>query len=77
MRIKKKYIKPAIEEHFLDMAINLGIQSEQPPTPPVEVGPGSQSVQFEQPYLKSAPNYSNPAQQPNPFGGDSPDYSNM
>jgi len=67
MNIKKPYIKPDIEEHLIDHAINLWITSE--PGPPKASGAS-------EPTLKSSPKYDSPPLQESPFG-DKPDYSDM
>ncbi|TRX63006.1 hypothetical protein [Carboxylicivirga sp. M1479] len=63
MKIKKTYIKPDIEVHFVDQVINLQIASDYP-LPPM-------TNKDTEPELKSAPSSEYP------FGGDKPDFSNM
>ncbi len=71
MSIKKSYRKPRIEEHEIDLVINL-FNDSTPPTPPT--GGASMAP----PSLKSAgPQYQSPSSPDYPFGGDSPDYSNL
>lgn len=71
MTIKKTYTKPTIEEHTLDRIVNLQIGS--PVGPPF---PASASEAPEAPSAAS-PQIENPSAAEYPFGGDSPDFSNM
>lgn len=66
---KRKYIAPIIERHNVDQDINLVLMS----LPPVDPGegdglPGTQGASI---------NFTPTLQETQPFGGSSPDFSNM
>lgn len=69
MNIKRRYNKPDIEEHLIDLKMQWdpGSAPLPPKTAPQEPAPMQQS----------APDYQNPPAQDYPFGNDSPDFSNM
>ncbi len=70
MIIKRKYIKPDIEEHFVDGMISLWAGSAiTPPAQASEAAPSAASA--------PSPEFENPSAAEYPFGGDSPDFSNM
>ena len=66
MKIKKIYSKPDIDEHFVDRLISLWAGSGI--TPPIL--PSSKTSPKD-------PSFITPSAVDYPFGGDSPDYTNM
>lgn len=69
MIIRRNYSKPDIEEHFIDQVINLAeVSGEWDPVEPTS---------FQAPSPSSSPQLENPSAAEYPFGGDSPDFSNM
>ncbi|MCG8583013.1 MAG: hypothetical protein MI866_24050 [Bacteroidales bacterium] len=71
MTIKRKYIKPDIEEHFNDLDTCLFMVSDGPIEPPFPAPSAAEAP------AEAAPKFENPSSAEYPFGGDSPDFSNM
>ncbi|WP_430816288.1 hypothetical protein [Carboxylicivirga sp. RSCT41] len=71
MTIKRKYFKPDIEEHCNDLDTCLFMASiGDPVDPPFPAAAPESSPE-------AAPQFENPSAADYPFGGDSPDFSNM
>ncbi|MBK3515818.1 hypothetical protein [Carboxylicivirga marina] len=71
MKIKRNYSKPDLEEHLNDLQSCLFMFSD-PITDPD--GGGLKSMEVPP---ASAPPFENPSAADYPFGGDSPDYTDM